>query len=217
MVSSAQWIFQQEADISFQHNDEMKLDSYFSQLQANMTIVLEGCNAYCGLWDVSTSPRIGTTLRSDSDVDHSSLFERRPLPSRNTTPHLILPDLEADLSSAAKILDLILRQVHHLGRYYRHLSQHYCDLVLISHNPGSGTSIGVDGIERYKSIIEDLMANIESLTKTFVTGWREMILIIGCSLISSHPPLGHKQPSRYTFDDLFHRLSSHLSLIQGGR
>jgi hypothetical protein len=202
MISSAQWIFQTE--ISFQQNDtqteksQLQLSSYLSQLQANMIIVIEGCNAYTSLWNDLLPTQ--DHLNNDHHREYS-LFDRRPLPSPETTPTLILFDFETDLISVTKILDLILKQIHCLGRYYRQLSQHYCELmmrddlkIILSCVGADSNGHGGERMEEYKRIIIELMERIESLTKTFVLGWKEMILMLGCSLI--RPPPVQQNPTR---------------------
>lgn len=179
MVSSAEWIYQEDLTIS-NTLDISHLQTYSTQIQASLKIVLEGCMATSGLWDVL---RVKEPLSQ-----YSSLFNYR-----TALTGIELPTVE-QLSSIVELLNIILRQIHSLGRYYRQLSLYYCELCLLS-----GDNSQMCQVDEFKRIFFNLMNDVENVVKNHLQGWKFVVLVCGHTLLRQQIIPTTPSPQEYGF------------------
>lgn len=163
MLTSAEWIHQENFSISSENPDWSSLEVYCGKIQASMQIVLESGTAIYGVWNV-------LACKIKSKIDHS-LFEHR-----SSLDGIELPPIEK-LPHIVELLGIILSHIHHLGRYYRQLSRHYCELCLFSGD------VEVSKAEEFKLFFHNLLTRVESVVKDHIHGWRYVILVTGHALL----------------------------------
>lgn len=179
LTNSALWTLEETVDLSSQQTDWNHVDEYFQHLASSLRIALEGSSAYCGLWGALVEKD-----SSDNSLTSFSLFDRRPPLSPVTSP--LIPSSD-QVTSLADLFDLILQQIHLLGRYYRQISLQYCEFLLMNSDESD-----MDRIKNWTMTLHNLMEEIENLTKKLLAGWRILILVCGVALVDQ--PLNQSQP-----------------------
>jgi hypothetical protein len=206
LTTSALWILNETLDLfppstspssssSCREIDWNLVTQNCQQLENSLKVVLEGSSAYCGLWGALISERTNSETAEAISLKSTSLFDRRPsssspLSSSSPSPlpvsSSVLPSDQLT-SVAADALELILSQIHLLGRYYRQLSSFYCDLYLFLLNSPSEQQQQREEDPRIESVLrslQSLMERFENLTKRFFVGWRTLIVVCGYALVN---------------------------------
>jgi hypothetical protein len=186
------WIFEETIDLFSQQLDWISVDQYFQHLDTNLNIALDGSSSYSRLWGRALT-LIDKNGKDDLSSGTLSLFDHKPSPP--ATNHFTPPATDQLITSVGgtPLLEIILQQIHLLGRYYRQISLHYCELlqILNTANAAEGTPRRDQLIEKWIRILQTLMERIENITKEFLKGWRALIFVCGCSLVNQ--PLNQSQ------------------------